>query len=90
MAMPDDEVAATVNIEDRTDRWRFRCPRGHTTWEPTNHHFWCRSCANATDVDGSFDELRDRRDGRLLAREQVRLLDQVGPYDRDLDRRSDV
>lgn len=75
----------TIEIEDRLDRWRFTCPRGHRTWEPTNHHFWCASCARADDVDGVFHELRDRRDGGLLAREDVRLMTPVGPYDADLD-----
>jgi len=88
--MPDDEAVATVNIEDRTDRWRFRCPNGHTTWEPTNHHFWCRTCARMDSTDGVFDQLRDVREDRLLARERVNLHDRVGPYDKDLDRRGEV
>lgn len=77
----------TVAIEDELDRWRFTCPRGHRSWEPTNHHFWCASCARVNGVDGVFHELLDRRDGRLLAREDVRLLTEAGPYDADLDRR---
>lgn len=77
----------SVKIEDETDRWRFTCPRGHRDWEPTNHHFWCASCARVDGVDGVFQELRDKRDGGLLAREDVQLLTPVGPYDRDLDGR---
>jgi hypothetical protein len=88
--MPDDEPVATVEIEDRTDRWRFRCPNGHTTWEPTNHHFWCRTCARMDSSDGVFEQLRDVRDDRLIARERVQLLDRVGPYDKDLDRRNEA
>jgi len=77
----------TVNIEDRVDRWRFTCPNGHRSWEPTNHHFWCAKCArDAVETDGVFHALRDKRDGREIAREDVRLVDRVGPYDRDLDR----
>jgi hypothetical protein len=75
----------TVEIENRMDRWRFVCPRGHRSWEPTNHHFWCAKCARRDGVDGVFHELRDRRDGGLLKRDQVRLLTPAGPYDRDLD-----
>ena len=78
-----------VEIEDRTDRWRFTCPNGHRSWEPTNHHFWCQKCARAGGVDGVFQKLRDRREDQLLAREEVRLLTPAGPYDRDLDRRED-
>lgn len=76
----------TVRIENEQDRWRFTCPRGHRSWEPTNHHFWCSNCARAGDVDGVFHELRDGRDDQLLEREQVKLVTPVGPYDRDLDR----
>jgi hypothetical protein len=74
-----------VRIEDLTDRWRFTCPRGHRSWEPTNHHFWCQQCARRGDVDGVFHELRDRKSGDRFDREQVRLLVASGPYDRDLD-----
>ncbi|QSG08886.1 Uncharacterized protein HSR122_1493 [Halapricum desulfuricans] len=38
-------------------------------------------------VDGVFHELRDRKSGHLIERHEVRLLDEVGPYDQDLDRR---
>jgi len=75
----------TVRLEDETDRWRFQCPNGHTTWEPTNHHFWCASCARTEGVDGSFDELRDQTDGAMYPRDMVRLETPAGPYDRDLD-----
>lgn len=80
--MPSKEV---VRIEDRQDRWRFVCPRGHRSWEPTNHHFWCQQCATSEDVDGVFHELLDRKTGAKLERERVRLMTPVGPYDRDLD-----
>lgn len=75
-----------VRIESRSDRWRFVCPRGHRDWEPTNHHFWCAACARRDDVDGVFYELHDRRDDRLLEREQVRLVTPYGPYDPEIDR----
>jgi len=77
----------TIEIENRHDRWRFVCPRGHRSWEPTNHHFWCAKCARAEGVDGVFHELRDQKSGHLIERQEVRLLDEVGPFDQDLDRR---
>jgi hypothetical protein len=78
---------ATVHLTDEMDRWRFTCPRRHRSWEPTNHHFWCKQCAQADGLDGVFHELRDRRTGELIGREDVRLVCETGPYDRDLDRR---
>ena len=75
----------TVEIENRHDRWRYVCPVGHRSWEPTNHHFWCKRCAQREDVDATFDELRDRKTDELIGRDSVRLMTPAGPYDRDLD-----
>jgi len=75
----------TVDIEDRADRWRFVCPRGHRSWEPTNHHFWCAKCARRRGVDGVFHQLVDRKTGREFERDEIELLTPAGPYDRDLD-----
>ncbi len=79
------EKKQTVEIENRQDRWRFTCPVGHRSWEPTNHHFWCQKCARRPDVDGVFYELRDQKTGELVDRKRVRLVTPAGPYDRDLD-----
>jgi len=83
----DMSKKTTVRIENRQDRWRFVCPRGHRTWEPTNHHFWCQTCARAEGVDGVFYHLRDRRTGREYERENVQLLTASGPYDSEIDGR---
>lgn len=81
-AMVPKEV---VRIEDRQDRWRFVCPNGHRSWEPTNHHFWCQYCARSDEADGVFHELLDKKTGATLERDRVRLVTPIGPYDRDLD-----
>ena len=73
----------TVNLDDELDRWRWACPRGHRGWEATNNHFWCAECASWADeaVDPEFDELHDRKTGRTVPREELRLLTRAGPYD---------
>ena len=71
LAGADSDMHVTVRLTDHTDRWRFTCPNGHRSWEPTNSHFWCRQCANHWDVDPEFYHLRDRKTGQLLAREQI-------------------
>ena len=65
----------TINLDDQTDRWRYRCPAGHVAWEPTNQHYFCTVCSRSHDPnhDPSFEELRDVKSGELLAREDVRL-----------------
>ncbi|OLZ42608.1 hypothetical protein A6E15_02170 [Natrinema saccharevitans] len=64
-----------IRLADRTDRWRFVCPNGHRSWEPTNNHFWCQKCARnyGDDVEPEFDELRDRKTDRLIPRDQLVL-----------------
>ncbi|WP_410764916.1 hypothetical protein [Haloferax sp. DFSO60] len=62
-----------IRVENRTDRWRFTCPREHRTWEAASDHFWCQRCASAKDVDAKFYELKDKVSGELLSREEVVL-----------------
>lgn len=71
--MSADSGRTTIDTTNPRHRWRYVCPRGHKTWEPTNCHFWCPRCARAWDADGDFDELVDQRDNRTLQREEVRL-----------------
>ncbi len=73
-----------IHLEDDADRWRWVCPRGHRTWEPTNYHFWCAECARQMDHDKfspEFDELRDKRTGETKTREEIRLITPAGPYE---------
>jgi hypothetical protein len=54
-------------------KWRYRCPRGHTTVEPTNEHWWCRSCARNWSIDDpEFDYVIDAKTGDRLRREELR------------------
>jgi len=69
-----------IQLEDETDRWKWVCPRGHRTWEPTNDHFWCHSCAQTYDIDGVFHQLRNAKTGAVLEREQIVLQTPAGPY----------
>ena len=80
-------MSVEIELDDDADRWRFACPNGHRSWEPTNGHFWCAQCAQtlSDDVDPEFYELHDRKTGDLLQREDIRLLTPVGPY-RDVHR----
>jgi len=50
--------------------------------EPTNYHFYCFACSRHGDVDPDFDELRDRKTGQFLTREEVVLEVEGGPYER--------
>ncbi|MFC7128451.1 hypothetical protein ACFQI8_03455 [Haloferax chudinovii] len=73
----------TIELENEIDRWQWRCPRGHTTWEPTNHHFWCSTCAKmwGDDVEPEFELLRNEKTGEVVERDDVVLVTPAGPYD---------
>lgn len=68
-----------IDADDDADRWRYVCPRGHRSWEPTNNHFWCKRCSElaeqGVDVDPEFDELVDRRTRETFAREEITIQD---------------
>ena len=69
-----------IKLYDEMDRWKWVCPRGHRSWEPTNNHFWCAECARAHEVDGVFHELRNRKTGELVERENLTLVTPAGPF----------
>lgn len=69
-----------IELDDEIDRWKWVCPRGHRSWEPTNHHFWCADCARTYDVDGAFHRLRNAATGELLERDEIVLMTPAGPY----------
>lgn len=74
-------MSERVRLEDETDRWRYRCPNGHTSWEPTNGHFWCVTCARTHNAEGAFDQLHDSKTGATLDRDQVHLETPAGDYE---------
>lgn len=70
-----------IDLDDETDRYRYRCPKGHASWEPTNEHFYCASCAQHHDADSAFEELVDHKTRERLPREQVKLTSEAGDYE---------
>lgn len=64
-----------IALRNRLHRARYRCPNGHSSWEATNGHWWCQSCAKHWETDPVFYELRDEKTGRAIRREEVTLYD---------------
>lgn len=51
-----------------TDEWRYRCPRGHTSWhsrdsgyKDSQASYYCQTC-QTSHGDGPFDELVDMKE----------------------------
>jgi hypothetical protein len=71
----ETQVRLELDTDDPIQRWRYRCPRGHTAFEPTNHHWYCAECARShDDVDPEFTELVDKRTGAVYERDDVRVI----------------
>lgn len=65
-----------INLDDETERWRYRCPAGHTQWAAINGGFHCSACAEYwdSDVDPSFKELHDNKTGETIPREDIEFV----------------
>jgi 5-methylcytosine-specific restriction endonuclease McrA len=74
----EDVTLVEIDRSKSPDRWRFSCPNGHTDWDRTNSHIWCRSCAHAAEqgapVDTEHYELLDKQSGEKVPWAAVRLL----------------
>ena len=74
MSEREEQPRLTIDTDDPADRWRYRCPRGHSQFEPTNHHFYCRECARRhDDVDPEFTELVDKQTNQVYQRHEVNI-----------------
>jgi hypothetical protein len=65
----------TIDRSKTATRWRWGCPNGHTTLEPTNGGVWCRSCARDESIDDPHHyELLDKRRDELVDWARVELV----------------
>lgn len=70
---PGEPIA--IDRSKTSVRWRWGCPAGHTTVEPTNGGVWCRSCSRDPSVDDPHHhELLDKRTGETVAWERVEFV----------------
>jgi len=70
------EISIRIDLNDDADRWRYRCPAGHTQWTAVNHHFWCAACAKGwQDVDPVFEELHDLKTGETIHRDRIAFVE---------------
>lgn len=63
----DAPSRVTIDTADPASRWRYSCPHGHTTLDPTNGGVWCQSCANNHDIeDPHHHAILDKRTGERV------------------------
>lgn len=78
-ARADAVERVVIDRRDDADRWRYRCPRGHTNWDRTNNHIWCRGCRRQVeageDVDPEWYKLVDEQSGETIPWSAVEVRD---------------
>lgn len=63
----DAPEPVTIDVSSGSTQWRYGCPHGHTTVEPTNGGIWCRSCSRDVDVDDPhYHSIVDKQSGEEI------------------------
>lgn len=74
-----DEIPIIIDRQCAADRWRYRCPRGHTSWEPMPHAVFCKSCskqsARANGIGAVYHHLIDEKTGDAVPYSYVELIE---------------
>jgi hypothetical protein len=82
--MSDHHARYEIDLDYTIDRWKWRCPRGHTSWEPTNCHFYCTACADQASqgepVEPTFEELTNQQTGETVPRDRLVLRSELGNW----------
>ena len=61
-----DAERVVITLSSERDRWRYRCPNGHTSWDRTNNHIWCHACSKLAGADPEHFELTDEKTGDTI------------------------
>jgi len=67
-SVADAHPAVEIDRSELAQRWRYVCPNGHTDWDCTNNHIWCRGCRRQVEAGDDvapehwaiYDKQRDR------------------------------
>ena len=54
-AESSDSPLVRIDRSRTPQRWRYLCPEGHSNWDRTNNHIWCRSCRRANEAGEDID-----------------------------------
>ena len=74
-SVEDRHPTVEIDMSSSTTRWRYGCPHGHTTIEPTNGGIWCRGCSQAVDIDDPHHhEVIDKQSGEEIPWVAVELI----------------
>ena len=78
-AETDAPEPVEIDRTNASERWRYRCPRGHVNWDRTNNHIWCQGCRRqheaGEDVDPEWYELVDAKTGERVPWSAVEVVE---------------
>ena len=78
-AEADAGEVVRVDRSNFVERHRYRCPNGHSTWEPTNSHIWCAQCQQAArqgaNVEAEHYHIVDEKTGEKVNWSRVVLVE---------------
>lgn len=87
----DAHETVRIDRSNAVERYRYVCPNGHTDWDLTNNHIWCRSCRrqaeNGEDVDPEHWEIYDKRDHREIPWSAVEVRADRGTWSANTEKR---
>jgi hypothetical protein len=61
-----------INREDPVERYRYRCPNNHTSWDKTNGGIWCAICSRQG-LDPHYHHVMDAKTGEHIPWSSVEL-----------------
>ena len=79
VAVAESDDILVIDRSSPPEKWRYTCPNGHTDWDRTNQHIWCRTCRQQYESGESTDpehwSIIDQKTGREIDWENVRVIE---------------
>jgi hypothetical protein len=66
-------VNLEINRSEELDRWRFTCPNGHHSYDPSAELIYCHACERIG-RSSTHDTLTDRKTGETLTVRDIDIL----------------
>lgn len=70
----NDANEIVIDTSDESIKWRYTCPHGHLTYEPTNGGIWCRACDHDDEIDEAHHHaIKDKSKDKLIDFDRIIL-----------------
>lgn len=67
----DSHPRVRIDRSVPSEKYRYTCPRGHSSWDPCGNHLWCGECARQharkdEEIETEYWELEDQVTGEAI------------------------